>query len=118
MRQILRKLTGKKGETLVESLCAILVFTLSSVAMYTMVMAAANINTTAKQTDMTIQNEMLVAEKAEGNGENGRITMTIYVGSETANSVGTVSVDVEVYRASQSGSLYSYFSNAGGNTYD
>ena len=54
MNKIFKKLRSRKGESLIESLAAILVMTLASVVMYSMVTAAADINTKAKNNDLAI----------------------------------------------------------------
>lgn len=48
MKGVLSKLRSKRGETLIESLAAILVFTLSSIIFLTMVSSASHINQTVK----------------------------------------------------------------------
>lgn len=108
MKQLMKKLRSKVGESLVESLCAILIFTLASVGMYSMVMAANNINATAKEADQKFQQDMLIVEKAEGDGAAGTITIvpskTGSAGEGTAPD--TITVAVEVYQAEE---LFSYF---------
>ncbi len=110
MKRIVNKLRAKRGESLVEVLCAILIFTLSSVAMYSMVMAASSINATAKEAEQTNLEQMLVAEKAEGDGANGTVTMTVI----TPGGAVSTTVNVEIYGAD--GELYSYFKAGTGGT--
>lgn len=108
MKKMLKKLRSKAGESLVEVLCAILIFTLASVGMYSMVMAANNINAIAKEADAQFQEDMLVVEMAEGAGQQGTITMTPYKTGSVAgtNTPDSITVDVEVYR---NGDVFSYF---------
>lgn len=109
MKRLIKKILSRRGESLVETLCAVLIFTLASVAMYSMVMASANINQTAKEMDSAIQSEMLTVEKADGNGSAGTVTMTLtQTGIEEA--LAEIEVSVDVY---QEGDLHSYF-RAGG----
>lgn len=103
MKRLLNKLRSKAGESLVEVLCAILIFTMASVGMYSMVMAANNINATAKEADKKFQEDMLIVEKADGTGAAGTITMTY---TDSAGNTHTFSTNVKVY---QSGDLFSYF---------
>lgn len=107
MKRIISKLRSRGGESLIESLLAILIFTLASIAMYSMVTTSASINTTAKETDRTIQQQLVVAEKAEGTAAAGTINITLNsaTGSKT---IDTISVDIY----GGDGALYSYF--AGG----
>lgn len=100
MKQIISKLRSRAGESLVESLMAILIFTLASIVMYSMVTAAADINMTAKETDRSIQEQLVIAEKAEGTPATGTVTMKL--GSETIDTS-------TVYIYGGNGSLYSYF---------
>ena len=108
MKPVWKKLRSKAGESLVEVLCAILIFTLASVGMYSMVMAANNINATAKEADDKFQENMLVVEKAEGAGQQGTITMTPYKTGSVPGAEGpdSITVNVEVYR---NGDVFSYF---------
>ena len=48
MKKLFSRLRGSRGESLIESLAAILVFTLSSIIFLTMVTSANNINRTVK----------------------------------------------------------------------
>ena len=112
MKRILRKILSRKGESLVETLCAVLIFTLASVAMYSMIMAAGNINDTAKTVDRQVQSQMLVVEKAEGDGIEQTLTMKITPKGGSALSE-TIPVEVELYQAEDNG-LFSYFRSTGG----
>ena len=112
MKKLMKKLHSKRGESLVEVLCAILIFTLSSVGMYTMVMSAAEINTTVKKAEEQNLQQMVVAEKAEGAGIPGTITMTLI--DNGGNVKSTTTVDVEIYGAD--GELSSYFKAETGGT--
>lgn len=110
MKRLLNKLRSKAGESLVEVLCAILIFTMASVGMYSMVMAANNINATAKEADQKFQEDMLIVEKADGTGAAGTITMTY---TDSKGEAHHFSANVDVY---QSGDLFSYFKKDAGGT--
>ena len=101
MKKLIKKLRSRAGESLVESMAAILIFTLASIIMYTMITAAADINTTAKQVDRTIQEQLVVAERADTATDTGSVTMTM--GGKTV-----LSEQVNIY-GGQDGALYSYF---------
>ena len=105
MKKIMKKLRSRRGESLVEVLCAILIFTLSSVGMYSMVMAANNINATAKEADRAFQQQMEIVEKADTAGVDGEVVMTI-TKSGTNTVVAQMTVDVDLY---QTEDLYSYY---------
>ena len=104
MKKLIRKLKQKAGETLVEAICAILIFTLASTGMYTMVMAAAKINTIAKETDAEIQRQMTIAEKGEVDSGDGKVVMSI-TDSNDVNHVIEVYVDI----CGEEGDLYAYY---------
>ena len=97
MRKIIKKLKGRAGETLVESIAAILVFTLSSIALLSMISAAADINRTAKTADKEYREQMVYVEKAEKtDSTSGRVTFyydndpvaqdDVYICQESNNS--------------------------------
>lgn len=111
MNKLIQKLKNKAGESLLESLVAILVFTMSSIVLYSMVTAAANINTVAKEADRANQEQMLVAEQGEGSGTNGTISFTLTkAGNTTVNrSMGTT--NVKIYGGN--GDLYAYYVTGG-----
>lgn len=115
MKKVLKKLSGKAGESLIEVLCAILIFTLASVGMYSMVMAANDINATAKEADRSLQEQMIIVEQADQGGVPGTITITPskIVGNAGSNTADTITVDVEVYQAEE---LFSYFKAEEGGT--
>lgn len=64
MKTITRILKSKKGETLVESMVSILIFTFASIIMLSMVSSAADINEAAKEVDRQYHTDMLKIEMA------------------------------------------------------
>lgn len=104
VKRAFRKLNSRKGESLVESLAAILIFTMASIAMYSMVTTAADINLTVKDVEKDYNRQMLIAEQGEGSRAEGIITMTM---TTESGSKEIAKVDVHVYGAE--GELYSYF---------
>lgn len=109
VKKFLSKLRSRRGESLVETLAAILIFTMASIIMYSMVTTAGDINAVAKEADRANQEQMVIAERAEGDGTDGEVKMTITVGSST---VTVADVDVEIYGTT--GGLFSYFAKEGG----
>lgn len=110
----MKKLSSKKGETLVESLVAILVFTLSSVMLFTMITAATNLNRAAAEADQRYRDEMVYAEQAEDLVRDGDLSLAYGIngkGSVTfsleESDVELCSYNVEIYRLNEE-SLYSY----------
>lgn len=108
MKNMIRKLKSKAGESLVESLAAILIFTMASIIMYSMVMAAGDINTKAKEADEINQQQMLVAEKGEGTSTSGNVTFTLVKpGTTPAETLTSVQVKVDIYGTTDG--LYAYY---------
>ena len=108
MKNILRKLKSKAGESLIESMAAILIFTMASIVMYSMVTTAADINRTAKEMDETNQQHMIAVEKGLPEAQNGSAIITFSLGStEIAQT------QVDIY-GGQDDSLFTYFVQTGG----
>ena len=104
------KLKNKKGESLVETLAAILIFTMASIALYSMVTTAAGVNRRVKLEDQSYQEQMDVAERAEVPAASGTIVMTMNVqlpGGAT-EPVEVARESVNVYRKDKD-SYFSYF---------
>lgn len=89
VKQILRKLKSRAGESLVESLAAILIFTMASIILFSMVTTAGDINGKAKEKDAANQQQMIAVEKGIGKTGSGSVTMTM-----NGNTVASVAVDV------------------------
>lgn len=108
MKRILRKLKGKRGESLVETLFAILIFTFASITMYSMVTSAMSITNKAKAADAENQAQLEVAERAEGKGKpaNVSLTLTETPAGETDQLLGEVSVNIY---GGDNGELYAYY---------
>ena len=101
MKNLFHKLRSKAGESLIESLAAILIFTMASIVMYSMVTTAADINRTAKEMDEANQQHMIAVEKGED--QNGSATITFSLdGTEIAET------KVDIY-GGKDGSLFTYF---------
>lgn len=64
----------KSGETLVETLLAILIITLVSIAFFTSAVTAANINKKVTDADKKLEEQLITAEKGEGTRE-GLVTV-------------------------------------------
>lgn len=65
MNNLYRRLHENRGETLIESMAAILIFTFASILLLTMLSAAKEINHTAAQWDASRKANMELAEMAE-----------------------------------------------------
>lgn len=104
MNMIFKKLCSRKGESLIESLAAILVVTMASIVMYSMVTSAADINTKAKNNDLAVQEQLAVAERGDDPDDDGTITMVIRVDGRNED---VASLPVDIY--GNDGELFSYF---------
>ena len=108
MKNFLRKLKSKAGESLIESLAAILIFTMASIVMYTMVTTAGDLNRTAKEMDYANQQHMIAVEKGLPDAKNGSAVITFSLGStEIAQT------QVDIY-GGENDSLITYFIQTGG----
>lgn len=106
MKNLFHKLRSKAGESLIESLAAILIFTMASIVMYSMVTTAADINRKAKIMDETNQQHMIDVEKGED--PNGSATITFSLdGTQIAQT------PVDIY-GGEDDSLFTYFVQTGG----
>lgn len=103
MRSIFRKLKSRAGESLVESLAAILIFTMASIVMYSLVSSAGDINMKAKEMDQKNQIELVAVEIGDPDAKNGTAVITFNMnGTQIAQST------VDIY-GGEDGSLYTYF---------
>lgn len=107
MNNLLKKLRSKAGESLVETLAAILIFTMASIVMYSMVTTAADLNRKAKETDQAVQSQMTAIEKGEESAKSGTEKVTFSMNGSTM-----AEVDVDIYGGN--GKLYSYFARKAG----
>lgn len=96
-----RKLKSRRGETLVEALCSVLVAALSAALLAGMVTAASNMNSAARENDAKLYSSITAAETFTGDTRTGEITVT--VGSQTTDTA------VEIY-----GGVVSSYRRSGG----
>ena len=119
IKKLIKRLRSISGESLVESMASVLIFTLASIALLSMITAAARINGEAREADELHQQQMLVAEEAglemKQVGEeaqkikDSRKDGTVKITFSNSNLSGTtIEKDVYVYQA-EDGALFSYF---------
>lgn len=112
IKKFIKRLRSISGESLVESMASVLIFTLASIALLTMINASANINTEAKEADAIHQEQMSIAEKADDkNLVAGDHTVEFSFESSSSKLNGiTISNPVDVYqKPGDSNALFSYF---------
>jgi Tfp pilus assembly protein PilV len=108
MKKLYRRLRSRRGESLVESMVSILIFTLSSVLFFTMVTSATRINQTVKESDEKLQAQRLVMEGAsEADAQSGTTETTGDV-TITINGV-TSTYQVKKVSATGEDNLYAYY---------
>lgn len=105
MKKIIKRLKGKTGETLVESMAAILIFTFSSIIMLSMVSSAADINTAAKKADQEYFEDMVIIELAETPTGTNTVSFSILPSGSVSPISGSASVDVY----SGTNGMYAYY---------
>lgn len=108
VKAVFKKLNSRRGETLIESLVAILAFAISSVIMYTMVTTAADMNYTARESDQDFQDKVIIAEQAKGMGTKATVTLTLTQSPASSQNQKMDDVTVQVY--GNTGDLYAYYS--------
>lgn len=74
---MIKKLRSNRGETLTETLAAILILTLSSLVLLTMTVTAVRINRMAGQSDKTFHAEIAAVETQQSPG-TGKIEISGY----------------------------------------
>ncbi|GEM_PF-4260690 len=113
IKKLIKKLKSKAGESLIESMAAILVFTLASIALLSMLSSSADINRASKVADEQFQSQMLVAEEASGTGESGKVTFKLNTGTVGSGKV-IADDNVTIYGSDEDDALYSYFRGGNG----
>ena len=106
MTEFFKKLKSKVGESLIETLCAILIFSMASVVLFSMVSAAADINGKAKAKDRENQAHMMDVESAEHSAKNGSAVFVFKLKDNDRVTVAQVTADIY---GGKNGSLYAYY---------
>lgn len=109
----MKKLRNRRGETLLETLVATLIFTFGSIILLTMISAAAKINDAVKRADDKFYLDMTIVEKAEffpGVTPTGSVSILI------SDTYTTALEDTAAVYISQNpaGGLYAYYPAEGG----
>ena len=104
MNKFVKRLRSKAGESLIESMAAILIFTLASIMMYTMITAANDINKRVKDAEEKYSQQMIAAEMAEDTSIKSIVTFII-------NGSPADDVDVEIY--GDTSGIYAYYPKEG-----
>lgn len=104
MKKLLSRLRDSRGETLVEALMSILIFTLSSILLFSMLASASNINSAVRAADEERQSQLSIAEsEAEADlSSSVSISYSDQLGFDPEN------VSVNISRK-ESGALFAFF---------
>ena len=108
-------LNNRRGETLVETLFAILIFTLASIALYSMITSAAAIDGQVRERDLEIQEQLArieAAENTDGTGAaKGSVSIYIKDSAPGIQPLDTMTVRVFGGKKDPTGSigLYAYY---------
>ena len=113
MNAFFKKLKSKTGESLIESLCAILIFTMASVVLFSLVSAAADINGKAKTKDRENQQHMVAVESANDSAKNGSAKF-VFTLQKNNRTIPVAEVTADIY-GGKDGSLYAYYVKPAGN---
>lgn len=89
------RLSGKKGESIVETLVAILIAALSCTILMTAVTAAVSINKNASEAQTAFEKELLEAEQQEGTRE-AQASIGVVVNENGSSTSESVSINVLV----------------------
>ncbi len=105
---MIRKLKSRAGESLVESMAAILIFTMSSIIMYTMVTTAGGITQNTKDLEAQIQSELVAVEQGHPDIINGKGELHIILELEDHATKNIADIDMVVY-GGQEDNLYAFY---------
>lgn len=97
MKKLLKRLHDRRGETLVETMVAILIFTLSSIMLFSMATSATRLNQTVKDAKAVYEEQLLVVEAQDpATAQTGSgITATVAWGEQSHTS------QVELFRSGE-----------------
>ena len=104
MNKIVKRLRSSVGETLVESMAAILIFTFGSIILYSFVSSSVDINRQAKELEANYKTQMNLVEQGQGTLSDSSVALT-YGNSQNP----TDQVPVTVCVGGQEKPLYAYF---------
>ena len=106
----MKKLRNQRGETLLETLVATLIFTFGSIILLTMISAAAKITDAAQRADDKFYLDMTIVEKAEFSQESTTVSILI---SDTYTPALEDTAAVYISGDTDRG-LYAYYPAEGG----
>lgn len=87
MKKLMKKLRMSRGETLVESMCAILIFTLASVLFLNMISGASKINRTVDRENEEVWTALSLAEQVPESGDTVQAEISLNGGVLMEKSV-------------------------------
>ena len=115
MKQVLNKLKNKAGETLVETMAAILIFTFGSIIMLNMITSAVEINKMAEDADRQYLEDMKAVEMLDHKKPGDDHFVRIETDKDLLRNPFRPKIPVDVY-GSENGTLYAYYQKGGSAT--
>ena len=109
MNLMREKLRSERGESLVETLTAVVIIALASAALASMIASAAKLNITARENDHELYEAISQLEEGLEEGEEGMVTVTL-------NNEETRKVNFPVNYAQDDYGLLTAFEYTGGGT--
>lgn len=106
MKKLIKRLRCRKGESLLEALISILIFTMASLAMFAMFGSANDINATVRDYTKDVAAQMVKVEKAEGTPVIGE--MSVFIPRKSATDPIS-KFPIQIFGSTESGKLHGYF---------
>ena len=118
MKKLFKRLRERRGESLVESMAAILIFTMASVVLLTLSASAFRINRAVSEADKANQDQMLIAEQANDSRFRTTGNVKLYLDPDLA-PICNIPVDVYQWKPGADeepdpNAFYAYFRQQGG----
>lgn len=106
MKKLISRLRNARGETLVEALVSILIFTLSSILLFSMLVSASNINRAARAADEDRQSQLDYAEAETSTDTPATVSISCPDLNSSPESTQVVSVYIS---RKEPGALFAFF---------
>lgn len=114
MKKILKRLKSKRGESLIESMAAILIFTFASILFLSLVNAAADVNLSVRESDELFQAQQQTVENSPSPSifATPNAEAVLYSVDEVNDRTVLTTVDMDIVTSEDDG-LYTYRVHSG-----
>lgn len=109
MKCFVKRLLNSRGESLVESMCAILIVTLASVAFLTMVNASAKINRQTTEAETEYRLELEAAEERSNAAANPDYSVVVTFSDSTAGYSEECTIENVGIAAKEADALFAFY---------